>query len=698
MTMIRELQQTYVRAYGFTITITDTEGQLLMTPVYASDLDQWIYHNLLLSKGYFSRFPQREWKQGDTLIYDLEDTGLTFVVVSLVYSDEKSYLIWAGPIWENFNAETLEIHMRMSNVNVEKGLELGLELLRNREPSIHLERRIVREKTAELAEALFVYMNFEFKKEGNEAIPRQLLLMMSFLNGFKGDIRNLLMTFLAKNPVIDFVGYAENQHSNEYTVTHYFGHGSSSLAAASFSLGEGYLGQVAITGESSHWRCLPRDPRMKFFGLKGVVPTELFCHPVIINSDVEGLLFYGSLASLEVPRMVDIKGRIISYFLGHWESKNRLLDELETQKSLVTTFMEVSRVLTSVRDIKRIMFLLVDMALNLIQDARASLFLIRKPGNIHAAELVTRGLSKDMADQYGKFLAAKYWRHGDVLRGHELPPKPYEEKGIYLESAVTVQEEVVGVLCVVFEQQVGYSPEEYQYVLDTLALMGSTALKHSMVQKTPEIRPVNLLHEAMGQWDTGKYEQTLAIKDLVNAFGQTLDWSEEAVQTVSDAGLLFFYESEPLRKSAIPEGIIEVIASCREMKISEAGNAPYSDSAQLLFLVSEYVMYKRITTHPLILPKLLEEFRLFIDYWEKKSGEIQMRQGQGLGDQVARLPGLSPREREVLLEITKGRNNKDIAEALFISENTVKNHITSIFNKTGVSDRIQLMTKVIYQI
>ncbi len=51
------------------------------------------------------------------------------------------------------------------------------------------------------------------------------------------------------------------------------------------------------------------------------------------------------------------------------------------------------------------------------------------------------------------------------------------------------------------------------------------------------------------------------------------------------------------------------------------------------------------------------------------------------------LEGLSQRELDVLKLMTKGYNNRQIADILFISEHTVKVHIRNIFRKIGVSDR-----------
>ena len=51
--------------------------------------------------------------------------------------------------------------------------------------------------------------------------------------------------------------------------------------------------------------------------------------------------------------------------------------------------------------------------------------------------------------------------------------------------------------------------------------------------------------------------------------------------------------------------------------------------------------------------------------------------------------GLSPRESEVLVEVAKGSNNREIAASLGISENSVKMHLKRIFFKLGATDRTE---------
>jgi two-component system, NarL family, nitrate/nitrite response regulator NarL len=57
----------------------------------------------------------------------------------------------------------------------------------------------------------------------------------------------------------------------------------------------------------------------------------------------------------------------------------------------------------------------------------------------------------------------------------------------------------------------------------------------------------------------------------------------------------------------------------------------------------------------------------------------------------AKIASLSPREREVIALIGEGLRNKEIGKRLFISETTVRHHLTSIFNKLSVSERLELV-------
>ena len=60
-------------------------------------------------------------------------------------------------------------------------------------------------------------------------------------------------------------------------------------------------------------------------------------------------------------------------------------------------------------------------------------------------------------------------------------------------------------------------------------------------------------------------------------------------------------------------------------------------------------------------------------------------------DTIAEKHKLTHREREVMELVYEGLTNPDIAEALFISRNTVKHHVHNLFEKLDVSTRIELV-------
>ncbi len=60
-------------------------------------------------------------------------------------------------------------------------------------------------------------------------------------------------------------------------------------------------------------------------------------------------------------------------------------------------------------------------------------------------------------------------------------------------------------------------------------------------------------------------------------------------------------------------------------------------------------------------------------------------------------PALSFREKQVVSLVSQGFRNKEIAERMFISEQTVKNHLHNIFDKLGVSDRLELALYAIHK-
>jgi DNA-binding NarL/FixJ family response regulator len=77
--------------------------------------------------------------------------------------------------------------------------------------------------------------------------------------------------------------------------------------------------------------------------------------------------------------------------------------------------------------------------------------------------------------------------------------------------------------------------------------------------------------------------------------------------------------------------------------------------------------------HPKILHKLMEQIA-----------------SQARAEQTSTALALTPREREVISLVAQGKSNREIAQALFISEKTAKAHVSNVLGKLGLEDRTQL--------
>jgi DNA-binding NarL/FixJ family response regulator len=77
--------------------------------------------------------------------------------------------------------------------------------------------------------------------------------------------------------------------------------------------------------------------------------------------------------------------------------------------------------------------------------------------------------------------------------------------------------------------------------------------------------------------------------------------------------------------------------------------------------------------------------------------ELERQVGSGATDAAPAAAGrwtgllgqLSEREREILVWMARGLSNRDLAAKLFVSETTVKTHVSSVLSKLGLSSRVQ---------
>ena len=165
---------------------------------------------------------------------------------------------------------------------------------------------------------------------------------------------------------------------------------------------------------------------------------------------------------------------------------------------------------------------------------------------------------------------------------------------------------------------------------------------------------------------------------------QQLAWFDEmcAKSTTPELASRLMGEQGLADFSDLPEQISvpTLVMHCRDDSV-----VPYSQGVEIASRIPNADFVQLDSRNHILLDSdpAWESFKkMFLDFTGRTSAT-----------EDAAFASLSGRERDVLGQITQGHNNTEISNRLFISEKTVKNHITSIFEKLSVSNRSQAIVK-----
>jgi len=156
------------------------------------------------------------------------------------------------------------------------------------------------------------------------------------------------------------------------------------------------------------------------------------------------------------------------------------------------------------------------------------------------------------------------------------------------------------------------------------------------------------------------------------------------------AGFLLFF--------AVPAG-----ADPARRRISRGLGTAYAASVTVLIAllaVSRMSLFREAMIGRILPAGFLFLVNLPAIFYLRKSLEIWLStqgpaspEDEGLAG-LARDAGISDREKEIIRLLARGLDNREIGKTLFISPKTVKNHLTSIYAKTGARNRVQLANRL----
>lgn len=113
----------------------------------------------------------------------------------------------------------------------------------------------------------------------------------------------------------------------------------------------------------------------------------------------------------------------------------------------------------------------------------------------------------------------------------------------------------------------------------------------------------------------------------------------------------------------------------------------------ILFRLSKYAFLAGDTSIEFVMAIVAFVFLGLGLYINKKGTSPVPRKQQHINQPKIKELGISDREYQVLLEISNGLSNKEIGEKLYLSENTIKTHVSNLFVKLNAKRRTQAIQK-----
>ncbi|MDF1510572.1 LuxR C-terminal-related transcriptional regulator [Robertmurraya sp. DFI.2.37] len=504
----------------------------------------------------------------------------------------------------------------------------------------------------------------------------------------------LIQQFKNLNPDLSFVGIAVHKEEERYLIQHFAGQNMDKVLGIEVALGEGFLGQVIVTEEYSYWTHIQEDPRLVTYRKYGLSPRSLFCQPIKVGNQTKGLLFGGSEKEEGLFDPVDIS--ILTSFIGVFMVQQSLKESSNHHFLQLSTFNEIFSVMTKVNNVKRVLYILIDMGMNILSGSFACV-LFKEIQVQNKLSLLSRGMKNEQLGEYGRDLGKRHFSNKLVERTKGMFHELASGELVY-EMPITFRSELFGVLSIGVRSKDEVKP--YIPFLSSLGIAGGISiylLQKELAQHSDE-KLVNLLTRLLEKNEREKYRQSVEARKLVAEFAKEIGLNAQQINALENACTLIFYEQEILQDAISDKETMELMQhyyQAQEWKKVE------KHLVKLLFIIFERVgeklaqpLQQQLQNDPLY--KTFEE-------WEARNymTEIEIPFGQendmelGVGQEEIKLKlNLSNREMEVLHQVLKGLNNREIAQSLFISDHTVKNHMTNILQKLGVTDRSQAIAKV----
>ncbi|WP_420800417.1 LuxR C-terminal-related transcriptional regulator [Paenibacillus piscarius] len=714
---IQELQDTFGSVTGQAIVLTDQAGNVVTRPTLSGIFYQKLFMSLQGTERPFEPTLLRMGPLTYPAVLEEWVPGLKYVVNPLVPDYGQTYYLWSGLYMEEGARELVlrAFEAKMRNHPQYEWLRAEVSAM----PELDRDGiSRIRAKLAVLGNILSKLLAGAVLKPLAQRSGQIISQLLTNLEDEFLQIEVVLQHMAGSLSGAELYAFAQEGEAGKFKVGYSAGREARLLMNAEFQQGDGFLGQAVLGSEPRHWQNAAKDPRAVFFTQRGISqPEYLSCYPVKINGGRRALLLAVGFSGTRQVQDYAQHEQSVAALLSLSLRGERLVQREALRSEATLRLKEAARQLPQTASLQELGVRLLDMIMGMPFSPSSVLVFFEE---VQEDSQSAKGWRPEEAALYVQDLRSRYsaqsFLSSTIINGEA-------EGQVLLECPLIADKMFKGILSVGFRQR--SEAEEWLVFAGCLASLASTAIRliekdnrHTKQAAVFLEHTHHYLHSSHPELHRLSAEASSMAYELARYTGLPERESEQ----MRTAGLLapfkldfllrygFYQEEIALLKQVdqftsfyfdINKPAVSVPAQLLALALHHTGQG--ADKEQLQDSDPVWLDFSRFLLDNYMPEELYSEPREAFQSFLRSRAEAQpVRRSLSavklLNSAALKTPkeewGISPREEEVLELIILGKTNKEIASTLFISEHTVKNHLSRIFNKMDVTDRSQIIALV----